>query len=220
MPNSAIIAAAPILLVGLLFFEKKESQTGRLLTKTPLSALFIIAACLQPHPNTKYAGSLLVGLGFCMGGDILLIFSQRRLFLLGLISFLLGHVAYTVAIVGVSQVNFWTGIGAAASIFVSSWIFMRLAPHLGTMKLPVLAYVGVITLMLCAVWSIPGTVAVPAAGKFMVFLGALSFYISDIFVARQRFLTPAYSNRLIGLPLYYFGQFLLAFSTGIIPNIA
>jgi hypothetical protein len=46
------------------------------------------------------------------------------------------------------------------------------------------------------------------------FGGALGFYVSDIFVARQRFLKTDFVNRLIGLPLYYGGQFLLAFSTG------
>ncbi|MDD3992851.1 MAG: hypothetical protein PHV70_11955 [Desulfobacteraceae bacterium] len=38
--------------------------------------------------------------------------------------------------------------------------------------------------------------------------------MSDLFVARQRFVAPAFSNRLLGLPLYYIGQFLLAFSVG------
>lgn len=52
------------------------------------------------------------------------------------------------------------------------------------------------------------------SGKMMVFWGAVSFYFSDVFVARDRFLRPEFFNRLIGLPLYYCGQFLLAFSAG------
>jgi hypothetical protein len=40
---------------------------------------------------------------------------------------------------------------------------------------------------------------------------AVSFYFSNVFVARDRFLKPEFLNRLIGLPLYYFGQFLLPF---------
>ena len=53
-----------------------------------------------------------------------------------------------------------------------------------------------------------------AAGRIAAFAGALLFYISDIFVARQRFLKAEFVNRLIGLPLYYGGQFMLAFSIG------
>ncbi|TFG38533.1 MAG: hypothetical protein E4H39_00070 [Syntrophobacterales bacterium] len=50
----------------------------------------------------------------------------------------------------------------------------------------------------------------------MIFVGALCFYFSDIFVARDRFFRKEFLNRLIGLPLYYLGQFLLAFSVGLI----
>ncbi|HDP24776.1 MAG TPA: lysoplasmalogenase, partial [Deltaproteobacteria bacterium] len=41
-----------------------------------------------------------------------------------------------------------------------------------------------------------------------------SFYISDIFVARNRFVKQEFINRALGLPLYYLGQFLIAFSLG------
>lgn len=220
MLNIVIIAAALALLGGLLYFEKNQKPSAILPVKAPLSALFVIAACLQPHPNMNYTGALLVGLIFCLGGDLLLVSSQRRLFLLGLISFLLGHIAYIVAIVGVSNVNYWTAIGVVVTLVASTWIFIRFAPHLGSMKPAVLAYIIVITLMLCAAWSIFGTRAVPQTGRYMVFFGALFFYLSDIFVARQRFIKPDFTNRLVGLPLYYLGQFLLAFSTGIIPNTA
>jgi len=54
------------------------------------------------------------------------------------------------------------------------------------------------------------------SGRIMVFAGALSFYFSDVFVARDRFLDKEFLNRLIGLPMYYTGQFLLAFSVGVL----
>ena len=50
----------------------------------------------------------------------------------------------------------------------------------------------------------------------MVFIGATCFYFSDLFVARNRFLKKEFFNRLIGLPMYYVGQFLLAFSLGLL----
>jgi hypothetical protein len=50
--------------------------------------------------------------------------------------------------------------------------------------------------------------------RLLVLCGAFSFYLSDIFVARQRFVTPSFFNRLAGLPLYYLGQFLLASTPG------
>jgi hypothetical protein len=36
--------------------------------------------------------------------------------------------------------------------------------------------------------------------------------VSDILVARQRFVREAAWNRLVGLPLYYAAQLLLAYS--------
>jgi uncharacterized membrane protein YhhN len=45
-------------------------------------------------------------------------------------------------------------------------------------------------------------------------LGALLFYGSDLFVARDRFVAPGAVNRLLGLPLYYAAQVLLALAPG------
>ena len=39
---------------------------------------------------------------------------------------------------------------------------------------------------------------------------------ADLFVARERFVSPAFGNRAIGLPLYYAAQILFAVSTGMV----
>jgi hypothetical protein len=70
--------------------------------------------------------------------------------------------------------------------------------------------------MACGAWSVLGSYHLALTGRIMVFVGALSFYLSDIFVARYRFVKKEFMNRLIGLPLYYTGQFLLAFSVGLL----
>jgi hypothetical protein len=54
MLNSLIIIAALALLGGLLYFEKKENLVGVLLTKAPLSGLFILTAVLQPQTHRTY----------------------------------------------------------------------------------------------------------------------------------------------------------------------
>jgi hypothetical protein len=41
----------------------------------------------------------------------------------------------------------------------------------------------------------------------------LAFYLSDLAVARDRFVARAFVNRLWGLPLYYAAQILFAVST-------
>jgi len=45
-------------------------------------------------------------------------------------------------------------------------------------------------------------------------VGAVLFFLSDLLVARDRFVAPGFGNRLLGLPLYYAAQLLLASAVG------
>jgi uncharacterized membrane protein YhhN len=110
--------------------------------------------------------------------------------------------------------NHWAGIGLALSALAGAGVFLWLRPHLGSMKIPVIFYILVISVMFVGAWSMVGADELQSAGCMAAFVGALGFYVSDIFVARQRFLKAEFFNRLIGLPLYYGGQFMLAFSIG------
>ena len=216
MLNLLIVTLALIVLCGLLYFEKGENQTGRLLTKTPLSALFIIAALVQPHPLLSFYHFMLIGLICCMAGDICLVFPQKAMFLTGLVAFLVGHIWYTITFFYTAQLHLLTWIGTLIVLLLSGPIFFWLRPHLGSMKLPVLFYVIFISLMVGGAWTVLGDGGLSLSGRLMVFAGAVLFYFSDLFVARQRFVKKAYLNRLFGLPLYYLGQYLLAFSTGLL----
>jgi uncharacterized membrane protein YhhN len=106
--------------------------------------------------------------------------------------------------------------GAVVIFIIGAWIYLWLRPHLGTMNIPVLIYSIVISIMLTGAWTIFCAGGQSPSARIMVCAGALSFYISDIFVARDRFLKKEFLNRFIGLPLYYVGQFLLAFSVGFV----
>jgi len=216
MLNTVVIIAAAVLLAGLLFFEKNENQKGKLPTKTILSCLFILTALLQPHLFSEYFYILLIGLIFCLGGDVFLALPQQRMFLYGLVSFLLGHVCYVICFFYVADLNPWTWGGGAIGLAISGLVFFWLRPHLGSMRVPVIAYIIVITAMVIGAFTILGDTTLHSTGRFMVLFGAVSFYISDLFVARDRFLKTEFSNRLLGLPLYYTGQFLLAFSVAYI----
>lgn len=214
MLNFSILIPAIILLGLLLHFEKEVNRKGMVPSKTILSCLFILTAVVQPHPNPGYYYLLLIGLIFCLGGDVFLALPQERMFLFGLVSFLLGHVFYVICFFYVADLNQWTLIGAVISLIVSGIVFIWLRPHLGSMLGPVVVYILVITIMVVGAWTIVGNPRFSLSGRLLVFIGALSFYVSDIFVARDRFLKNEFLNRLLGLPLYYLGQFLLAFSVG------
>lgn len=213
MTDRVILTAAVVLLGGLLYFEKRESTGGRVLTKPLLSALFVAVALTGPRTETGYFGWVLAGLLFCMAGDVFLIFSSRQnLFLAGLVSFLTGHILYTAAFFLASRPGILTWIAGACVLAASGAIFAWLRPHLGRMLIPVGAYVAVITVMVIGASSVMGERTADLTGRTLVFLGAILFYVSDVFVARQQFVTGHYVNRLIGLPLYYAAQFMIAFS--------
>ncbi|MEE9418710.1 MAG: lysoplasmalogenase [Desulfatiglandaceae bacterium] len=216
MPNILIIVLAIILMAGLLNFGKKDNRRGLVPTKTTLSLLFILAVVIQPHPFPSFYHFLLVGLIFCLGGDVFLALPQKRMFLLGLISFLIGHLLYVIAFFSAAEIGQWTWIGTLVAMVISGWVYLWLRPHLGAMNGPVLLYMIVITAMLSGAWSILGDSSLTLTGRVMIFGGAVLFYFSDIFVARDRFLKNSFLNRLVGLPMYYAGQFLLAFSVGVL----
>jgi len=214
--NISIVLSAAGLLAGLLYCEKKELVKPKLTVKSILSALFIFAAVVQSHPLLSFYRLLLIAMLFCLGGDVLLALRGERMFLYGLVSFLLGHLFYTGAFFYTIGLNRWTFIGLAISLSAGVGVFLWLRCHLGNMKIPVMIYIVVISAMVAGAGSLMDVENLKLSGRWLAFGGAVSFYLSDVFVARQRFLKAGFVNRLIGLPLYYSGQFLLAFSTGLL----
>ncbi len=75
------------------------------------------------------------------------------------------------------------------------------------MKRPVDVYIVVITLMVATAFA-ASRVGAPTT----VLAGAIAFYLSDLSVARDRFVCSTFTNRLWGLPLYYVAQLLLGSS--------
>ncbi len=213
MATTTIILAC-ILMPILLYYESKEIPKGILPVKTTISLLFVMAALIQPRPVPSYFAWLLPGLIFCLGGDVFLALPQKKMFFPGLVSFLVGHVFYVICFFYTAPPTASVLWGALPVSMASLWIFFRLKPHLGDMMIPVMAYVFVITIMVCGAFSLLLEPGLAFTGRMLAFCGALSFYISDLFVARDRFVKKGAVNRILGLPLYFGGQFLLAFSIG------
>ncbi len=199
-------------LVAALLFVLAEPGRARLewAVKPAAALVFIGAGVYAGALGTTWGAVLFAGLVLAACGDVLLIPKDRRAFLAGLVSFLLGHVAYAVAF-GVRGLD-WRWLGAAAFICaaVAIPVLRWLWPHVeGPMRGPVAAYIVVITAM---VTLAAGTVG--ARGNPWILVGALGFYLSDLAVARDRFVVCSFKNRLWGLPLYFFSQLLLASTVG------
>jgi uncharacterized membrane protein YhhN len=205
-----------ILLLGLLYYEKKEDRKPLLIVKSVLSLLFVVTALIQPHPAPAYYHYLLAGLIFCLIGDVCLALPQEKAFRVGLVSFLVGHVLYIFAFSSLIRIDHWMSPWLLVIFCLSALVFVWLRPHLKSMLIPVLFYILVITVMVSGAWAVFGKSSFPVYGRVFILLGSLCFYFSDIFVATNKFIKEEYRNRLLGLPLYYTGQFFLAFSVGLL----
>ena len=139
---------------------------------------------------------------------MLLLGTSRQFFLAGLVSFLLGHVAYIAAFSVHGLNDRWTLFAllpiAVISLLVTAW----LSPFLpGDMVMPVRAYTFVISLMVITAFGAKG-----AGATVLVPVGATLFYLSDLSVASMQFTRPEFPTYIWGLPFYYTGQLMLAMS--------
>jgi uncharacterized membrane protein YhhN len=216
MMNGFIIIGGFLLLTGLLYHEKRKKPKFIVINKTILSLLFVVTAFLQPQGIPNYDFYLRVGFIFCLIGDICLALPGEKIFKAGLGAFLIGHIFYVSSFLTLARISQWISFGGLFFCCISAWVFFWLRPHLQSMLGAVLVYILVITVMLCGAWGVFRQPSFSVFGRIFIFFGALCFYLSDIFIARDKFIREEFRNRLIGLPLYYVGQFLLAFSVGLL----
>lgn len=205
------IAATAVAVIALVLAERRASVLPRAVAKLAASSGFLAVAWLAGAADSPYGLAILVGLVLSWIGDAFLLSAKRGPFLAGLGGFLLAHVAYVVAFVVVGPSAVWTTLALVPLVGVAVLVWRWLRPSLDPgMVGPVGAYVVAITAMVALSFGAygaggrVGVVAIPA--------GAIAFFLSDLSVARDRFVAPGWSNRAWGLPLYYLGQILLASS--------
>jgi uncharacterized membrane protein YhhN len=71
-------------------------------------------------------------------------------------------------------------------------------------------YVIAIVLMTLGAFSIRNVGGLPAPERDLLALGAVLFFLSDLTVARERFVARDFRNKLYGLPAYFAAQLLIA----------
>ncbi len=211
-----LIPILAVFVFALILFNFKGNRKGVYITK-PIATLLVIAAALLsltiPETTRQYTILIVVGLIFCLGGDVALMFmDSKKAFLIGLILFLLGHVIYAVTFLmygGAPGEIIW--IGLILLIFVALF-YTYLYSGLGKMKVPVALYVLIISAMVTFATATLFSGIVPKTTAWLITLGSILFLISDVVLAINRFKVPLKYDRLSLIP-YYLGQFLIAIST-------
>lgn len=174
----------------------------------PLTMVLLIGAtlALDPTDGTQRAW-FVAALVLSLAGDVFLML-PRDLFVPGLASFLLGHLAYIVGL--------WSGDTSTAGLVVGAAIIVVALPLLGgrivravrsgdepALVGPVAAYILVISAMV---------VSAGVSGQPLALAGALSFYASDALIAWGRFIRELPHGRLAVMVTYHLAQIALVAS--------
>ncbi|CAG1005918.1 hypothetical protein ANAEL_03372 [Anaerolineales bacterium] len=157
------------------------------------------------------------GLGILLSltGDVLLMISLDRLFLAGLVAFLLAHLAYLVGfnipILGISIWGVFLAIviGLGGGRVIRQIVTPLAAKGQARMRMPVIIYGVVISLMLLSAMMKLTDINWNANAAVLVSLGAFLFYISDIILAWHKFVAPIQHGRIYNIGAYHLGQITL-----------
>jgi uncharacterized membrane protein YhhN len=206
--QAAALLVTVIATLLLVWSERREARAGIWIFK-PLASLGFIAFGWASGANLDHAQLLLAALCACALGDVLLIPQDERAFQAGVASFGLGHGLYAAAF---AQRGLHVTSTAIAGVLLAAlaWrVYRWLAPGVPAQLKPAVGgYCVIITAMVAIAI---GTSVV--TGDARVAVGAVMFFVSDLSVARDKFVAPGFGNRAWGLPLYYAAQLVLA-STG------
>jgi len=194
-----------VFLAELLHAEWTDNQRSRWISK-PLASLCFVLFGLTAGGEGRWSQFVIAGLVLGALGDVLLIPKDKRAFLAGLVAFLLSHVAYLAAFLSLGPDWTYAAWGTVPLLIAAGLISRWLLPNVESkMKGPVIAYIVAITAMV-----ITSVGVLPLSPLFLT--AAAMFFVSDLAVARNRFVSPGRSNRMWGLPLYYGAQLLFGFT--------
>ena len=171
--------------------------------KTLCAFSFLAIAHLQDAQETEFGRRIFAALLLSFVGDVALIGRTPAWFALGLVSFLLGHIGFIFAFAS-------RGIDPACclltfvfvapiSYLIGGWVVRIAKPD--DMKPKVTAYIVVITIMVAAAGGTRSS---------WLLVAAIMFFLSDLCVAVDRFVTRQFMVQAAGLPLYFGAQWMFA----------
>jgi uncharacterized membrane protein YhhN len=195
----------------LLFIILGREDISWFLKPFLIPLLFLAVYSCRDFPSKRF---LLTALTFSWMGDVVLLFADKSeiYFIIGLVAFLISHIAYVVLFSKQLRINssrnkaiFWVGI---TTIIVYLILMLSLLlPTLGNLKIPVFVYAIILSTMLLFAfkgylkWSKP-------AGSY-VLLGAIIFVCSDSILAFNKFYKPILFSSFLIMATYLLAQYLI-----------
>lgn len=165
--------------------------------------------------RTGLQGNMLwfgLGILFSLLGDVLMLFPQDRMFIAGVVAFLFTHLFYLLGFQ--DQLLNPTGWSFILLFFILLNGVRLLRRITGSLRargdhglvMPVTVYGLVISLMLYAAMSTIFDPAWETSAAFYVSTGAFLFWISDLLLAWDKFVSPMKDRRVTSILAYHLGQ--------------
>ena len=153
-----------------------------------------------------------IGILFSLAGDVLLMLSLDRLFIFGLLAFLLAHLCYLAGFQNeLASPSAWSVLLIVTLSLSAVRLIRRIVDSLRArgqhrLVLPVTVYAAVVSMMLYAAMTTIANPAWTTRASFLVSVGAFLFFASDIILAWNKFVAPIQNGRRLNIALYHLGQ--------------
>lgn len=164
---------------------------------------------------------LTLALVFSLAGDVFLMFQLDELFVFGLASFLIGHLAYVLSFngrikeaalpLGTKLVLAIPFVGFVIGFLIFLFPYITANPETAPLFGPVAVYASVISLM--GYTALLRKNAVSGTGFLYVFAGALLFIFSDSCIALNKFVAEFDAARFLIMATYGTAQYIITVGT-------
>jgi uncharacterized membrane protein YhhN len=203
-----VLPVVAVVVSGALAIYGVERRIGWLhVAAKPLATILLLA--VVGRPSTPFAAWVDAGIALSIAGDVALIWSGQRAFLVGLAAFLLAHLAYVMAFAGVAVWSPHVAVVGVVALAVTATVLRAIWPGAAGMHGPTVAYGLVISAMVISASATVGGGGLFAAGPLAAG-GAALFYLSDASLALNRFRRPIPHAAFWTLGVYWVGQLGIA----------
>lgn len=207
-----LAAASVVHLIG----SWRETHKMRMVTK-PMLLIFILLYYLCALPREQWSVLLILALATSWLGDVLLMPSGNKWFVMGGISFLISHLLFIS--VYVSNIDFasvnWRLVVPAALVYYGIGLAVILALRKTTPKAMLAPmYLYLIANSTMNVFAFMQMLTRPCTGSVLAMVGAILFYISDctLFLVRyHKNKDLIFKKHFTVMLTYILGEFLIAY---------
>ena len=208
--NTVLLPFVALAVSGTLAIYAAERGVGWLhAVCKPLTTALLLT--VVGRPITPFATWVAVGIALSVLGDVALLWSGPRAFMVGLAVFLMAHLSYALAFAGVAVWSPHVALVAVVAATTTTLVLRAIWSGARALHGPTVAYGVVISAM---VISASATVRVGGGGAFahgaLAAGGAVLFYVSDASLALDRFRRPVPHIAFWTLGVYWLGQLGIA----------